>query len=78
MNLLELGDPLPNSEVFSLFTKFVNNEKPPKYLMDISDTFNQIDEEVFQDDGHLNPIGNYYVAKRIVKEIINKGYILVH
>ena len=46
--------------------------------MDISDTFNQIDEEVFQDDGHLNPIGNYYVAKRIVKEIINKGYILVH
>jgi hypothetical protein len=72
MKLLEIGESTPNPEVFSLFNKFVSKIGLPDHMIDISNTFNNIDEEVFQDDGHLNHIGNYHVAMKIVQEIIKK------
>lgn len=72
MKLLEIGESTPNPEVFSLFNKFVSKIGLPDHMIDISNTFNNIDEEVFQDDGHLNHIGNYHVAMKIVQEILKK------
>jgi hypothetical protein len=72
MKLLEIGESKPNPEVFSLFNKFVSKIGLPDHMIDISNTFNNIDEEVFQDDGHLNQIGNYHVAMKIVQEILKK------
>jgi hypothetical protein len=73
--LLEIGESSPNPEVFELFPEFVRRSGLPDHLIDITNTFDSISEDVFVDDGHLNPMGNYYVARRIVKEFFDKQII---
>jgi hypothetical protein len=75
LKLLELGESMPNSEVFSLFPKSIKERYHPKHLIDITDTFDKINEDVFQDDGHLNPLGNYFVAKKIVMNLLTQDLI---
>ncbi len=70
--LLEIGESSPNPEVFELFPEFVRRSGLSDHFIDITNTFGSISEDVFVDDGHLNPMGNYYVARRIVQEFINK------
>jgi hypothetical protein len=44
-------------------------------ISDLSDVFDDVEEEVYEDGGHLFDNGNEIVAKRIVSELIRCGVI---
>lgn len=67
-----------NPEIFALFTDLIRRAKRPEHLVDLTGALDDVGEDTFVDGGHLNRYGNYYVAKRIVHELLAGGYVGPH
>lgn len=49
-------------------------ETNPVGVYDLSDVFREVDEPVYIDWAHIGPLGNYYVARKIIEIIKYEGY----
>ena len=61
-----------NVETFYSFLRAFKDQKCRNYLVDLTSSFNNISEQLYQDSGHLNRKGNYIIAKKLAQEISNE------
>ena len=66
------GDP----KIFISFMEEFKKSKPRPYMVDLTSTFNQSSQQLYQDSGHLNRQGNFIIAKRIALEVSKKLKII--
>ena len=56
---------------YQLFHELIKKQGPEINLQDFTDVFHQTNEEVYYDEGHINSRGNFIVASRISKYLLN-------
>ena len=56
---------------YQLFHEAIKKHGPEINLQDFTDVFDQTNEEVYYDEGHINSRGNFIVASRISKYLLN-------
>jgi hypothetical protein len=56
---------------YLLFHEAIKKQGPEVNLQDFTDVFDQTNEEVYYDEGHINSRGNFIVATRISKYLLN-------
>jgi len=56
---------------YQLFHVAIKKHGPEINLQDFTDVFDQTNEEVYYDEGHINSRGNFIVASRISKYLLN-------
>jgi hypothetical protein len=56
---------------YQLFHEAIKKHGPEINLQDFTDVFDQTSEEVYHDEGHINSRGNFIVASRISKYLLN-------
>ncbi|HBJ35255.1 MAG TPA: hypothetical protein DDZ51_10975 [Planctomycetaceae bacterium] len=71
--LLKSSRKIADPEVFALFCRAVAMRSTE--IIDLTRLFDDIDDDVFVDDGHLNRFGNYHVATRIARELTTRGIV---
>ncbi len=57
---------------YFLFHEAIKKQGSEINLQDFTDVFDQTNEEVYYDEGHINSRGNYIVAARISKYLLNQ------
>ncbi len=68
---LQDSPPFSDQEDYRIFHEALVNQATEINLQDFTDIFDQINEEVYYDQGHLNASGNFIVATRISKYLLN-------
>jgi len=61
-----------NTEIFYSFFRAFKEQKRRNYMVDLTSSFDNISEQLYQDSGHLNRKGNYIIAKKLAQEISNE------
>lgn len=77
------GDSSGNPKIFMEFEKKFNlkfkkdlNNKLKNSFYDLTRTFDNIEQELYIDSGHLNQLGNLIISAKIAEIIYNDNYIL--
>ncbi len=69
------GKGMRNPEIFSLFAGLLRQSTRRDHFLDLTGALDAIQDDLFVDGGHLNRSGNYHVARRIVEEVLTRGYV---
>lgn len=69
------GRTMPNPEIFALFAAFLRECTKSEHFLDLTDALDEAQGEIFVDEGHLSRYGNYYIARRIVQDVLARGHV---
>lgn len=67
--ILDKNIRISNPNMYSQFPSFIKKAGWPQGLLDLSDCLNDLKDDIFVDDGHLNQSGNIYISNEIVDHL---------
>lgn len=71
-NILEKNIRTSNPNMYSQFPSFLRKIGWPQGLIDLSDCLNDVKDDIFVDDGHLNQTGNIHISNEIADHLLSE------